>query len=195
MRFIFNRKDRDSACSSSEKAMQEEEVKQLYGLYRTQFIGYMQKKFLLDEESVSDIYHDSFLLMIENIRNGKYQQQEASLLTYLIGIGKNIVLKKLRKETKQPIVADWMNELLPDTDWKSAREEACRLVNEGNSVCSQILQLFYWERLSMSEIAQRLGYQSADVAKSKKNSCMRKFSFELKRRLEQMDIYYKLKKE
>lgn len=194
MHFVFGgkkQKDNRYVCGD---ILSEEGIERLYVLYRARFMGYVQKRYQLEEETISDIYHDSFLLMIDNIRTGKYQQQNASLFTYLLGIGKNLVLKKLHKKTERVLVVEWLSELLPDSDWKSALEEASRLVNEGASVCNQILQLFYWERLSMDEIAERMGYQSADVAKSKKNSCMRRFSFELKRRLERMGIYYKLKK-
>lgn len=194
MHFMFDWKKRGDHQAVRENILSKDGIEELYRLYRIRFMGYMQKRYQLGEEEISDIYHDSFLLMIDNIRTGKYQQQDASLFTYLLGIGKNRVLKKFQKETERPLVAGWLSELLPDTDWKNALEEASRLVNEGESVCNQILQLFYWKRLSMSEIADRMGYQSASVAKSKKNSCMRRFSFELKRRLEGMGIYYKLKK-
>lgn len=194
MRLSFNRKKRNIGQSVSDNIFSEKSMEQLYTLYRGQFIGYIQKRYQLEEEMASDIYHDSFLLMMDNIRTGKYRKQDASLLTYLLGIGKNLVLKKLKKKNERPLVAGWISELLPDTDWKSALEEAGRLIGEGETVCNQILQLFYWEKLSMSDIAERLGYQSAEVAKSKKNSCMRRFSFELKRRLESRGIYYKLKK-
>lgn len=194
MRLSFNRKKRNIGQSVSDNIFSEKSMEQLYTLYRGQFIGYIQKRYQLEEEMASDIYHDSFLLMMDNIRTGKYRKQDASLLTYLLGIGKNLVLKKLQKKNERPLVAGWISELLPDTDWKSALEEAGRLIGEGETVCNQILQLFYWERLSMSDIAERLGYHSADVVKSKKNSCMRRFTFELKRRLESRGIYYKLKK-
>ena len=194
MRLSFNRKKRNIGQTVSDNIFSEKSMEQLYTLYRGQFIGYLQKRYQLQEEMASDIYHDSFLLMMDNIRTGKYQKQDASLLTYLLGIGKNLVLKKLKKKNERPLVAGWISELLPDTAWKSALEEAGRLIGEGETVCNQILQLFYWEKLSMSDIAERLGYQSAEVAKSKKNSCMRRFSFELKRRLESRGIYYKLKK-
>lgn len=194
MRLLLNWKKRNISQPVSENIFSEKSMEQLYTLYRGRFIGYIQKRYQLEKEMVSDIYHDSFLLMMDNIRTGKYQKQDASLLTYLLGIGKNLVLKKLRKKNERPLVAGWISELLPDTDWKSALEEAGRLIGEGETVCNQILQLFYWEKLSMSDIAERLGYQSAEVAKSKKNSCMRRFSFELKRRLESKGIYYKLKK-
>lgn len=194
MRLSFHWNKRNADSSLPETMIREEGVEQLYAHYRPLFIGYIRKRYQLEEEVASDIYHDSFLLMMDNIRTGKYQQQDASLLTYLLGIGKHLVLKRFQKEDKLPLVAEWVSELLPDTDWKYAQEEAYRLVNEGDSVCNRILRFFYWDRLSMAEIAERLEYQSADVAKSKKNSCLRRFSFELKRRLEGMDIFYKLKK-
>lgn len=192
MSFHWNKRNADS--SLPETMIREEGVEQLYAHYRPLFIGYIRKRYQLEEEVASDIYHDSFLLMMDNIRTGKYQQQDASLLTYLLGIGKHLVLKRFQKEDKLPLVAEWVSELLPDTDWKYAQEEAYRLVSEDDSVCSRILRFFYWDRLSMAEIAERLEYQSAEVAKSKKNSCLRRFSFELKRRLEGKDIFYKLKK-
>lgn len=194
MRLSFHWNKRNADSSLPETMIREEGVEQLYAHYRPLFIGYIRKRYQLEEEVASDIYHDSFLLMMDNIRTGKYQQQDASLLTYLLGIGKHLVLKRFQKEDKLPLVAEWVSELLPDTDWKYAQEEAYRLVNEGDSVCNRILRFFYWDWLSMAEIAERLEYQSADVAKSKKNSCLRRFSFELKRRLEGMDIFYKLKK-
>lgn len=194
MRWSFHWNKRNADSSLPETMIREEGVEQLYAHYRPLFIGYIRKRYQLEEEVASDIYHDSFLLMMDNIRTGKYQQQDASLLTYLLGIGKHLVLKRFQKEDKLPLVAEWVSELLPDTDWKYAQEEAYRLVSEDDSVCNRILRFFYWDRLSMAEIAERLEYQSAEVAKSKKNSCLRRFSFELKRRLEGKDIFYKLKK-
>lgn len=194
MRLSFHWNKRNADSSLPETMIREEGVEQLYAHYRPLFIGYVRKRYQLEEEVASDIYHDSFLLMMDNIRTGKYQQQDASLLTYLLGIGKHLVLKRFQKEDKLPLVAEWVSELLPDTDWKYAQEEAYRLVSEDDSVCNRILRFFYWDRLSMAEIAERLEYQSAEVAKSKKNSCLRRFSFELKRRLEGKDIFYKLKK-
>ena len=197
MRLSFHWNKRNADSSLPETMIREEGVEQLYAHYRPLFIGYIRKRYQLEEEVASDIYHDSFLLMMDNIRTGKYQQQDASLLTYLLGIGKHLVLKRFQKEDKLPLVAEWVSELLPDTDWKYAQEEAYRLVSEDDSVCNRILRFFYWDRLSMAEIAERLEYQSAEVAKSKKNSCLRRFSFELKRRLRRLegkDIFYKLKK-
>lgn len=155
MHFVFDWKRRGEHQDVRGDILSKDGIEELYRLYRARFMGYMQKRYQLGEEEISDIYHDSFLLMIDNIRTGKYQQQDASLFTYLLGIGKNRVLKKFQKETERPLVAGWISELLPDTDWKNALEEASRLVNEGESVCNQILQLFYWADYSLYKIKQR----------------------------------------
>jgi DNA-directed RNA polymerase specialized sigma24 family protein len=194
MRLSFQRKKRNAGSFSPEDDICGEGAEQLYAHYRSPFIGYIRKRYELEEEMALDIYHDSFLLMMDNIRTGKYQKQDASLFTYLMGIGRHLVLKRLQKEDKLPLVAEWVSGLCPDVDWRQAQEEAYRLMNESDSPCNRILRFFYWDRLSMAEIAERLGYQSADVAKSRKNACLRRFSIELKRRLEYMGIFYKLKK-
>lgn len=190
MRVLFDRKKNDSA----EESIPEGQTGRLYEIYKAQFVGYMQKRYQLEEDSALDIYHDSFLVLMDNVRTGKYQKRDASLLTYLVGIGRNLVLRKFRKEDELPLISEWIRELLPDSDWKQALDTAYRLVDEDDSVCNRILKLFYWERKSMEEIADSLGYRSADVAKSKKSSCMRRFSFELRRRLGELGIYFRLGK-
>lgn len=42
------------------------------------------------------------------------------------------------------------------------------LVQETEDICRRVLTFFYWERLSMAEIAERMNYKDADVAKNKK---------------------------
>ena len=45
----------------------------------------------------------------------------------------------------------------------------------------------------MAEIALRMNYKDADVAKNKKSSCLRRLTFELQKRLETIDIHWKKK--
>jgi DNA-directed RNA polymerase specialized sigma subunit len=45
-----------------------------------------------------------------------------------------------------------------------------------NDTCKQILNLFYYEKKSMEEIATILNYKNADTVKSKKSRCISKFN-------------------
>lgn len=38
--------------------------------------------------------------------------------------------------------------------------------------CGSIIRLFYYEELSMDEIAEEIGYKNATTAKAKKSQCM-----------------------
>jgi DNA-directed RNA polymerase specialized sigma24 family protein len=46
--------------------------------------------------------------------------------------------------------------------------------------CRTLLLLFYWEELSMDEIAGRLGFANAETAKSKKYQCKKELQRLLK---------------
>lgn len=38
--------------------------------------------------------------------------------------------------------------------------------------CASIIKLFYYENMSMEEIAEEIGYRNAQTAKAKKSQCM-----------------------
>ena len=55
------------------------------------------------------------------------------------------------------------------------RQEKIKIINECiNSLgetCRKILQLYYFDKLSMQELAEQMGYANADTAKTKKYKC------------------------
>lgn len=48
------------------------------------------------------------------------------------------------------------------------------LLHQLGDPCKSLLTMYYFNRFSMAEIAERLDYASADVAKNKKSLCMKK---------------------
>ena len=55
---------------------------------------------------------------------------------------------------------------------KLKQVEAC-MVKMGNP-CKTLLELYYYHKCRMIEIAERLGYNTADVAKNQKAKCMKR---------------------
>lgn len=188
MRFWFHRERKRFIRSF------EEQVSDVYDLYREAFVVYAINYFGVSREIAIDVYHDSFMEMLNNIRQGRYIQQKASLKTYLFSIGKHLLCKQLRRDKSLPLSAEWLKSTLGDTDWERAMDVVMELVDETDgTVCNRILKLFYWEQASMAEIAELMHYSSSDVAKNKKSSCLRRMAYMVKQRLSAMDIYYKLK--
>lgn len=50
-----------------------------------------------------------------------------------------------------------------------------RELSQLTKVCRDIFEAFYCDELSMTEIAEKLGYNNADTAKNQKGRCFRKF--------------------
>lgn len=183
----------DTNTAEERPLLSKKQIEQLYRSYRLPFMGYIKKHYRLADDVSQDVFHDSFIVMISNIKAGKFKKQDASLFTYLLGIAKKLVLRRLHKPSQQRLPADWACNQLSDREWTRALDEACRLMAEDDTVCTRILYKFYWEGCSLAEIADEMGYKSADVVKSKKSTCLRRFSFELGNRLRTLEISFRIK--
>lgn len=176
----------------------QQEVDRLYELYKQPFIAYLGKYYHTDPETARDLYQESFADLCQNVREGRYAEREASLKSYLFEIGKRKACNRLRSDKRRTdeapnLFSEWIAANETSHEWMQAQEVTARLVQEAEESCRRVLTLFYWERLPMAEIARRMNYKDADVAKNKKSSCLRRLSFELQKRLETIDIHWKRK--
>ena len=175
------------------------EINSLYNLYKYPFLSFALKYYPIEEETAEDIYQESFMIMYQNVREGKFKDRQASLKTYLFEIGKHKICNYLAKNKLefiplQTLSSEWAEQNYDTEEWMEAQTIVNQLIDEADDICNRILRLYYWERLKMTDIACQLNYKSEQVAKNKKNSCLRRFTFELKRRLEQAGINWKDKK-
>jgi RNA polymerase sigma factor (sigma-70 family) len=124
-----------------------------------------------------DILQDALIILWERVRNGRYEHS-AKVETFVYAIAQNLWRRWLARAKKEP-----PTDLSPDssmTDDPSPLEqmiesEEAGLVSEAlhrlGEPCRTLLLLFYWEELTMDEIAGRLGFANAETAKSKKYQC------------------------
>lgn len=123
-------------------------------------------------DDADDILQESVVIVWERVRAGTFEPN-ARIGTFLFGVARNLWLRRLARRRKEPPMTG-------DPDQVSAAEEeedddrveqvrgAFRLLGEP---CRTLLLLYYWERLSMSEVAMHIGFANADVAKAKKYQC------------------------
>jgi RNA polymerase sigma factor (sigma-70 family) len=164
----------------------------LYDKYKAVFVKYALRNFAIDSETINDIYQESFSSLYENIQAGKFSESSASLQTYLIAIGKNKLLNYLRDNhletsdlSEGMILTHHDYEL---DDWKRKQEIVYQAVCEMQEPCNRILSLFYYDRKSMTEIADTFHYKNEQVAKNRKHLCMGKLKEELFRKLKEEDL-------
>lgn len=146
----------------SGKSGREREVDRLYELYKAPFVSFLRKQYGIDEETALDLYQDSFSTLCQNVQNGNYTEGHTSLKTYLFEIGKRKAcnwLRRNRMEKEQSLFSEWITANEISREWEEAQEIAARLVQETEDICRRVLTFFYWEHLSMAEIAERMNYQ------------------------------------
>lgn len=168
---------RSLLSSSSPDAYKE--LNRLYEVNKEPFIGYILKRYSVDKDTVIDIYQESFIVLYQDIQSGKLQNlRSATLKTYLFSIGKNKVLKYLDKQNRSQDILE--NDFLyfiqmEDSSLDEEKQDIIReTVHSMDSLCKQVLTLFYWEEFSMHKIAQEMNYKSEQAAKNRKHICMTK---------------------
>jgi len=131
-----------------------------------------------DKADAEDVFQEALTALVVNIRKDRFKG-DSSIHTYLFAIGKGIWYKRFRKRNRQRDRETSIE--MEETDTETA--EVHLLNEEQNQVLKQVFGqlrekcadvLFLWaSSYSMKEIAERLGYGSAQVVMNKKNKCLK----------------------
>ena len=128
-------------------------------------------------QDAEDMLQEALVVLWERVRAGKFEYA-AQLGTFIFATVKNMWLRQLARLRREA-----PSELDPDTNPANGvsplemmiEDEQALLVREAldklGEPCRKLLLLFYWEELSMVQIAEQLGFANAETAKSKKYQC------------------------
>jgi RNA polymerase sigma factor (sigma-70 family) len=129
------------------------------------------------ENDVEDVLQEALVVLWERIHHGSFEYQ-AKLSTFIYATAKNIWFRYLSRHRRELSLSDETFEVadkestpleeLEENERVQAIQQAMEQI--GNP-CHDLLLLYYWEELSMEEIALRLDFANADTVKSKKYQC------------------------
>ena len=154
-------------------------------------LRYLGKTFGLSHDDCQDIFQDSFMILYQNISEGKLVELSCSLSTYFISICRNKALEMLRAQSKTPTVGDdtaislldgefkeeKVNELIALDGNELAKEKqglVSDIVENMPSPCNELLWGFYRDGLSLKSLAEIYNYSEGSV-KVVKHRCTEKF--------------------
>lgn len=146
------------------------------------FKAYFRERFGKSDDYLDDLFQESCVVMWQNISSGKLSIHNltSSLSTYFTSIGKYSLMAKDRKYKeiandteiqKLGFVEDDAQELEKRIERESFVD---RMVGDMKPPCSQILQMFYFDKKKGEEIAEAMGYANTDTVKTQKYKCMQK---------------------
>jgi RNA polymerase sigma factor (sigma-70 family) len=124
------------------------------------------------EEEARDIYQEALVVFWQKAVSGKLVLT-SKMSTYIYSICQNLWRKELDRK-KRLSNEEKDNPVLPDTDTEERNKIIARCINQLGETCRKILMYYYFEEMSMQEIADRMGYANTDTAKTKKYKCKQK---------------------
>lgn len=159
----------------------EKELKEVYCLYRDDFILWAARNYSCTIEEAQDIFQHVVVLFYENIVSGKLTVITPKVKTYLFGIGKNKIMELLRKKNKNPAPesSDYFidSALLydqHDDHYATEVSKVTKYLNKIGDPCKAILVQFYYHNQSMAEISEKLAYKNSDTVKNLKYKCIQR---------------------
>lgn len=142
------------------------------------------KKFILKnsgtKQDAEDIYQDALIILMRKAQESQFVLT-SSLNTYLYSVCRFLWSDQLKRKSKKVekdfekvegfIASDQISEDIKNESEFALAEKAVSSLGEK---CRQLLRLFYFEKISMKEIALKLKFATEKVAKNQKYRCIEK---------------------
>jgi len=154
-------------------------LEEVYQKYRQAFLQYGMK-WKLNEADILDVYQDAAIIMHQQFVTRQIVLEGASVKTYLFGIGKNLLMRKIKQKTKvnsYHTVA--MEDEVEEMEWEAEevtteQKKLALYFAKLGAKCQEILKLFYYQGFSIKEIVQFSHYKDENTVKSQKSRCLKR---------------------
>ncbi|MEQ8413105.1 MAG: sigma-70 family RNA polymerase sigma factor [Imperialibacter sp.] len=134
-----------------------------------------------DVDDARDVFQDALIVFYEKLA-ARNAHIETSHKAYLLGICKHLWVRKAKAKSGEVSFEDWEQSMdVPDmnNEHLSARKLLTLLENAGQK-CLDLLKSFYYDRLSIQQVATRFGFGSERSATVQKYKCMERVRNEVK---------------
>jgi RNA polymerase sigma-70 factor (ECF subfamily) len=153
----------------------------LYKEYRDEYIQFAHKNYGLTREELKDVFQETVIAFYENVASGRLQYLTSDVKTYLFAIGKRQAstykknLFKIGNLSASDDIKAMLNDIAEEMEQPNELEESVKKVlAELPEHERKILELFYYEKKNMEEIASIMGYANANSMKKKKSLILKK---------------------
>lgn len=134
------------------------------------------------EADVREFLHQAILAFYNQVEDNKYNPALSSISTYIVKIAAQKFYTQRRSEGRRTAMYDrsvdaGVTETVTDPEAEMNQQHRKTVLDQVLSnigdKCKQLLQLYGFQ-YSMAEIAEKIGYKSADVAKMAVQDCRKK---------------------
>ena len=124
------------------------------------------------EEEARDVYQDALIVFWQKATSGKLVMT-AKISTYIYSICQNLWRKELDRK-KRLSNEEKDVPVQQDTESEERNKIVAECIEQLGETCKKVLMYYYFEEMSMQDIADKLGFANTDTAKTKKYKCKKK---------------------
>ena len=129
-------------------------------------------------DDARDIFQEAMIVLYEKVRSGSFELN-CQLKTYLYSVCRRLWLKRLTQLQKTSPEVDNLEQTVPVEEELELHEQRNldfqimeRSMKNLGEPCRSLLEAYYLQKRSMTEIADSFGYTNADNAKNQKYKCL-----------------------
>lgn len=165
-------------------------LKEVYQDCKPKCFAFLAKCFgsqSMDDTKMFTVFNDAMIVFYEKIEDPNFTLS-SSIQTYLNSVCRNIALnyfkaeKKLYKTTDKDLenldydeeVIDFLEDPTFENPYEIAIRKAFKVMRDKGGQCAEILAMFWYQKASMEEIAQKFGYTNSKNAKVQKAKCQKR---------------------
>ena len=126
-------------------------------------------------EDAKDIFHDALVIYYEKSDDISFDVK-VSAEAYVIGIAKHLWIRKFHADRRHVPLTDVESSITIPPDYYPTVNELRLLsfIENSGRRCLELLRKFYYDKISLREIAASLGYRSEHSAAVQKFKCIGK---------------------
>lgn len=131
------------------------------------------------EDEAKDVFQEALIVFWQKVIYDQEFTLTSKISTYLYSICQNLWRKELERKKRHSHEQVEKPEY-PDQDTTEKVEIVNKCIRELGESCRKILTYYYFDKLSMNDIAEKLGFANADTAKTKKYKCKKELDQKIK---------------
>jgi RNA polymerase sigma factor (sigma-70 family) len=138
------------------------------------------------EDEARDVYQDALIVFWQKATSGNLVLT-SKMSTYIYSICQNLWRKELDRK-KRLSNEEKDSPVTLDTETSEREKIIAKCIDQLDGTCKKVLMYYYFEEMSMQDIADRLGFANTDTAKTKKYKCKKKLDDLVKSQYSERDF-------
>ncbi len=138
------------------------------------------------EDEARDVYQDALIVFWQKATSGNLVMT-AKISTYIYSICQNLWRKELDRK-KRLSNEEKDTAVSFDNDAAEREKIIAKCINQLGETCKKVLMYYYFDEMSMQDIADKLGFANTDTAKTKKYKCKKKLDELVKAQYSEQDF-------